>query len=100
MALTALRKDRLLTGIIIGAILPVIVLYIQYQMKFSSYTLNEFFDFINVNKKFFAGLATIALVVNGLLFGIGIHFKKYETARGIFIPTVIYGIALFVWKIM
>lgn len=99
MALTALRKDRLLTGIIIGVLIPLIAVYIQYTLKYSGWTFGEFLHQLKMQKKFLTGVSTIALVVNGLLFGIFIHFKKYETARGVFIPTVIYGIVLLIWKL-
>lgn len=99
MALTALRKDRLLTGIIIGILVPLIVVYVQYQLKYSSWTFNEFLTQLKAQKRFLTGISTIALVANGLIFGILIHFKKYETARGVFIPTVIFGIAVLVWKL-
>lgn len=99
MALTALSKDRLLTGIIIGLIIPLIVVYIQYQLKYSGWTFEEFLTQLKMQKRFLTGISTIALVVNGLLFGIFIHFKKYESARGVFIPTVIYGIVLLIWKL-
>lgn len=99
MALTALSKDRLLTGIIIGFLIPLLVVYIQYQLKYSGWTLEEFITQLKMQKRFLTGISTIALVVNGLLFGIFIHFKKYETARGVFIPTVIYGIILLIWKL-
>lgn len=99
MALTALRKDRLLTGLIIGIILPLLAVYVQYTLKYSGWTFGEFLSQLKAEKRFLTGISTIALVVNGLTFGILIHFRKYETARGIFIPTVIFGIAVLVWKL-
>lgn len=99
MALTALRKDRLLTGIIIGVLIPLIAIYVQYALKYSNWTFEEFLIQLKMNKRFLTGVSTIALVVNGLLFGILIHFKKYETAKGVFVPTAIYGIAVLIWKL-
>lgn len=100
MALTALRKDRLLTGLIIGILLPLLVVYIQYYLKYTGWTFSEFLSQLKAEKRFLTGVSTIALVVNGLSFGILINFRKYETARGIFIPTLIYGVAVLVWKLL
>jgi hypothetical protein len=99
MALTALRKDRLLTGIIVGMLLPLIVVYVQYYLKYSGWTFGEFLSQLKAEKRFLTGISTFALVANGLFFGILIHFRKYETARGVFIPTLIYGIGVLVWKL-
>jgi hypothetical protein len=99
MALTVLRKDRLLTGIIIGTLIPLVAVYVQYYLKYSGWTFSEFLYQLKAQERFLTGISTIALVANGLLFGILIHFKKYETARGIFVPTVIYGIAVLIWKL-
>jgi hypothetical protein len=100
MALTALKKDRLLLGILIGIIVPLIAVYVQYSIKFSGWTISEFLGQLKREVKLLTGVSTIALVVNGLLFGIFIHFKRFETARGIFVPTVIMGIAVLLWKLI
>ncbi len=100
MDFNALRKDRLVLGIVLGLILPLLVIYIQYQMKYTGWTLGEFVNKLKTEKQLLTGVSTIGLVVNGLLFGILIQFKKYETARGVFIPTVIYGILVLVYKLL
>jgi hypothetical protein len=100
MALAALRKDSLKLGMIIGLIVPFLAVYVQYQLKFSGWTVSEFITQLKNETKLLTGVSTIALVVNGLLFGIFIHFKRFETARGIFIPTVIMGIAVLLWKLL
>jgi hypothetical protein len=100
MDFNVLRKDRLVVGIVLGLLLPLLVIYIQYQMKYSNWTFSQFVNLLKQEKKLLTGVTTIGLVVNGLLFGILIQFKKYETGRGIFIPTVIYGIAVLVYKLL
>jgi hypothetical protein len=100
MDFNALRKDSVIVGIVLGLLLPLLVIYIQYQMKYSNWTFSQFIDMLKHEKKLLTGVTTIGLVVNGLLFGILIQFKKYETARGIFIPTVIYGILVLVYKLL
>jgi hypothetical protein len=99
MALTALRKDRLLTGLIIGILLPLAAVYMQYYLKYTGWSFEEFLGQLKREKRLLTGISTMALVANGLVFGILIHFRKYETARGLFIPTAIYGIAVLVWKL-
>jgi hypothetical protein len=99
MGLAFIRKDKLAVGIIAGVLLPLIVMYIQYRLKYSAWTLNEFIGVLKNEKRLFTGITTIALIGNGFLFGLLIQFKKYFTARGVFIPTVIFGIGILLYKL-
>jgi hypothetical protein len=100
MDLTALRKDNIKIGIVLGILIPLLAIYIQYQYKYSNWTFNQFLQVLKSEKALLTGISTIALIVNGFLFGILIQFKKYETARGLFIPTVVYGIAVLIYKLL
>jgi hypothetical protein len=99
MALEFMRKDKLVAGIIAGILLPIVVIYIQYRLKYSAWTLNEFIAVLKNEKRLFTGITTIALIGNGFLFGLLIQFKKYFTARGVFIPTVVFGIGILLYKL-
>ena len=100
MALAALVKDRIRLGLIIGILLPLAAVYVQYLMKYTGWSFTEFLNMMKRETKLLTGVSTLALVANGLLFGILINFKRYETARGVFIPTVIFGVAVLLWKLL
>jgi hypothetical protein len=100
MALAALVKDRIKLGLVIGILLPLAAVYVQYLMKYTGWAFPEFINVMKRETKLLTGVSTLALVANGLLFGILINFKRFETARGICIPTVIFGVAVLLWKLL
>jgi FtsH-binding integral membrane protein len=96
MAITNQKFDNRLLGIIVGTLLPVMVFFSQLSIK--NYPLSFVADAFKDNKPFIAGLFTICLIVNGIVFGILVQFKKQLTAIGLFIPTAVIGIAVLIYK--
>lgn len=102
MGLEKIKKDTVLRGIIIGIIFPFIVLGVQFLWKnyHSGWTWDSYWYYLKTEKRFLTGVSTICLIGNGLLFGILIQLKKYETGRGVFIPTVLMSIAVLIYKLL
>ncbi len=96
MEVTTTKLDNKLLGIILGTLLPLIVFFSQLKIK--GYDLSFVAEAFKDNKPFFAGLCTICLLVNGIIFGILVQFKKQNTAIGFFVPTAIIGIAVLIYK--
>jgi hypothetical protein len=102
MGFEKIRQDTIWRGIVIGIIFPFVVLAIQYMWKNyqSGWSWDSYWYYLKTEKRFLTGVSTICLIANGFLFGILIQFKKFETARGVFIPTVLMSIAVLLYKLL
>lgn len=98
MALNNIKKDRVINGLILGIIVPLIALYIQHLIKEYASNFLGFLQVLKANKPLLSASGSISLIANGLIFGILVQVKKFETARGVFIITCIMGIALLLYK--
>ncbi len=94
------KKDNLKLGLVLGLIGPILGLIVVYFLKFSGYTFSEFLDlFFNTNR-LITSIGSLSLLANVILFTIYINTHRDNTAKGIFILTLIYGIAILVLKIL
>lgn len=94
------KKDNLKLGIILGLFGPAIGLIVIYFLKFSSVSFSEFFDlFINTNR-LITSIGSLSLIANVVLFTIYINTHKDNTAKGIFLVTLVYGISLLILKVL
>ena len=94
-----LKKDNLKLGLILGLFGPVIGLIVIYFLKFSSVSFKEFLDlFINTNS-LITSIGSLSLIANVVLFTIYINTHRDNTAKGIFIITLIFGIGILMLKI-
>lgn len=99
MAEFILKKDNLKLGIILGLIGPVLGLVVIYFLKFTSISFIEFIDlFLNTNK-LITSIGALCLLANAILFTFYINTHRDNTAKGIFVTTLIYGIAILILKI-
>ena len=95
-----LKRDSLPLGLTLGLLGPVLGLVIVYFVKFSGFTFIEFLDlFINTNR-LITSIGSLSLLANVVLFTIYINTHRDQTAKGIFIITLIYGIAILMLKIL
>jgi hypothetical protein len=93
------KKDKLPLGILLGILAPLITLVGYYFAKFfPTYGFKDFFLYFLYNKSLLTAIGTLCLLANLALFGVYINGKKDQTARGIFIVTLIYGIAVLAVK--
>ena len=85
-----LKRDSLPLGLTLGLLGPVLGLVIVYFVKFSGFTFIEFLDlFINTNR-LITSIGSLSLLANVVLFTIYINTHRDQTAKGIFIFTLIY----------
>lgn len=99
MATFILKRDNLRLGIILGLVGPVIGLVVIYLIKFSYLPFSEFIDlFLNTNR-LITSIGALCLLANAILFTFYINTHRDNTAKGIFITTLIYGIFILVLKI-
>jgi hypothetical protein len=99
VATFVLKKDNLKLGLILGLLgpliaLPVIYLITARSTPFSVY-MEEFFN----NNKMITSIGSLSLLANIILFTIYINTQRDSTAKGIFITTCLYGVAILLLKI-
>lgn len=94
------KKDSLKLGLILGLLGPMAGLVVIYFIKFPSYSFLDFLDYFINDNKLITSVGTLALLANALLFALYVNMDKSETFKGIFIVTLIYGIAILVLKIL
>ena len=94
-----LKKDNLRLGIVLGFIGPLLGLVLIYFFKFSSVSFGDFIDEFFHNNKLITSIGSLSLLANVILFTLYINTHRDQTAKGIFIITLVYGIAILVLKL-
>jgi hypothetical protein len=97
-----LKKDNLKLGILLGVVAPILGLVIYYFAAFYSLRVGflEFLGYLKQYKTLLTAVSSIALVANAVIFTFYINSHRDKTARGIFVATVVYGIAVLLVKII
>jgi hypothetical protein len=88
------KKDNLIFGIILGLFAPVIGFVLFKMTKLSVFGFKETFLYMLYEPGFktLSVSLSLSLLMNALLFTIYINGRKDNTAKGIFITTLIYGL--------
>src|SRR5690348_601725 len=94
------KKDNLRLGLLLGLIGPMLGLFVIYLIRFSTYTFGDFFDYLIHDNKMLTSIGSLSLLANVVLFTLFINTHRDNTAKGIFIVTVIYGIGILLLKIL
>ena len=95
-----LKKDNFKLGLILGVLGPILGLVVVYFIKFPGLEFGEFLDlFFNTNR-LITSVGSLSLLANVVLFTIYINTHRDKTAKGIFVITLIYGIAILLLKVL
>jgi hypothetical protein len=95
------KKDNLKFGIFLGVLGPLIAMTIYYYWVFSrTISFREYFYVLHTNKQLLTAISSISLLANAVLFTVYINTHRDKTAKGIFVATLIYGIAVLVYKLV
>jgi hypothetical protein len=94
-----LTKDNLRLGLLLGLLGPLLGLVIIYLVRFPSYSFGEFLDYFMHDSKMITSVGALSLLANAILFTIYVNTHRDNTAKGIFIVTLIYGIGILVLKL-
>lgn len=94
-----LAKDNLRLGLALGLLGPVLGLVIVYFIKFPSYSFREFLDYFMHDNRMITSIGSLSLLANAILFTIYVNTHRDNTAKGIFIVTLMYGIGILLLKI-
>ena len=90
------KKDNLILGLILGTFAPILGLLLFKEYKFSIFSIKEMFQFMLLEPGFrtlSVGLS-LSLLLNAALFTAYINTYRDNTAKGIFITTLIYGLCI------
>jgi hypothetical protein len=88
------NKDNLLFGLLLGAFAPIAGLLLLKVGKFNLFSFRETLQFM-LNEPGYRTLSaglSLSLLLNALFFTIFINRRKDQTAKGIFITTLFYGL--------
>ena len=94
-----LQKDDLKLGIILGLIGPLLGFFGYYFWKFSLYTFSDFMTALSQNKPLVTAITIPCLLVNIAFFTYYINTRKDQTAKGIFVITLIFAVIALLFKI-
>jgi magnesium-transporting ATPase (P-type) len=93
-------KDRLLTGMAMGLIAPILALVIYYYVKVSPNSWGVFFKYLVNEKRLLSSLTVICLLPNIALFTLFINTHRDQTAKGIFGITLVFAITSLLIKFL
>lgn len=94
-----LKKDNLGFGLLIGFIVPLLGSVVYYYVQFSRIaTVKQFSEYLINEKSLMTAMLSILLVVNIAIFTYYINSRIDQTAKGIFIATLFYGLISVLWK--
>lgn len=94
-----LTKDNMKLGMVFGLLGPLLGLVVIYLLKYSSVSFGAFFDEFIHNNKLLTSIGSLSLLANAILFTIYLNMHKDSTAKGIFLVTLIYGMAILLLKV-
>jgi hypothetical protein len=96
-----LKRDNLKFGILLGVLGPLLAMLIYYFWIFSrTISIGEYFYVLGNNKQLLTAISSLSLLANAILFTIYINTRRDNTAKGIFVATLLYGIAVLVYKLI
>ena len=99
MEVMIFKKDNLKLGLILGLIGPIIGMFVVYLIQYSSFSFKDFLTTFFSTNRLITSVGSLSLLANAALFAVYVHFNKYNTFKGIFIVTLIYGIAILLLKL-
>ncbi len=95
------KKDNLKFGIVLGLLAPLLAMLVYYLVVFNhSLTVSEYFYVLKTNKSLLTAISSISLLANAILFTIYINTHRDQTAKGVFVATLLYGIGVLLYKMI
>jgi MFS superfamily sulfate permease-like transporter len=96
-----LKKDNLKLGILMGILAPFLAMLVYYFWNFSrSLSISEYFFLLRTNKQLLTAISSISLLANAVIFTFYINTHRDQTAKGIFVATLLYGIFVLLYKLI
>ncbi len=92
------KYDSIRFGLLLGLLTPVVSFFGYYLWKFGSYELSEYLFYLRTNRQLVTAITIPCLVLNIALFTLYINTRRDETAKGIFVVTLLYALASLAFK--
>ncbi len=94
-----LKKDNLRLGLVLGLAGPLLGLLVVYFIKYPSHNILEFLEYFMNDKRMITSIGSLSLLANVILFTLYVNTHRDETAKGIFVMTLFYGIGILLLKL-
>ena len=98
--LSFVKKDSLGWGTLLGLLAPILSLGLYYAFNIYPNSFVDFLSFILKERRLFSSLVVICLVLNIALFTAYVNTRRDQTAKGIFVVTLLYAIAGLLVKVL
>lgn len=98
--LSIIKKDTIGWGTLLGLLAPILSLCLYYAFNIYPNSFTDFLAFILRERRLFSSLVVICLVLNIALFTAYVNTRRDQTAKGIFVVTLIYAIAGLLVKVL
>jgi hypothetical protein len=97
-----LKRDSIRLGLILGFIGPILGAIVYYFVAFYTHHVSfmEFLGYLRQYKSLLTAVSSISLIANAVLFTFYVNARKDQTIKGIFLATLIYGIAVLLIKVI
>ena len=94
-----LKRNNFSLGLILGLLMPFLGVLLFYVWKFyPTFSFTEYIEALRNNRSLVSALTIPCLVVNIAIFTAYVNTKKYETAKGVFIITLVYAVLALITK--
>lgn len=95
-----LKKDNFKLGILLAIIVPLLVFVSIYLYRFNFYSFSEFLSVVKNENRLITFFGTWCMIANIALFTIYINTNRFQTSKGIFIVTLLYGLLILLLKVL
>jgi hypothetical protein len=93
-----MKRNVPVLGFIIGLIFPMLGMLVMYFLKFSGTPFGQFVDTLVDNHKVAAMVLSLSLLANAIPFIYYTNKRLDQTAKGIFIATMLYAVLIVLLK--
>lgn len=94
----SLFLNKIVYGLIIGFILPILFFLLYYIFRFGSLDFSSYIRFLIESKKLVSVLS-LSVIPNLAPFMLFINTNRYSSGRGVLTATIILGIFVFILKL-
>jgi hypothetical protein len=97
-----LKQDKVLLGVILGLLAPIIGLLIYFYVFFvpKGFGFSTFLEMMIENRRLIPKILSISLLANGIVFFPYTRTRRDQTAKGIFLITMVYAMVIILLKII
>ena len=93
-----MKKNKLVLGLVLGFVLPILGILLFYLWKAGSTPLWDFLGVAFQNKSFLTAMISFSLFLNAIVFTYYVNKRLDKTAIGIFIATCAYALPVVIIK--